>query len=148
MKTILRDYFSALVTHETVLWNTIDREIVARSGLSLGRLEFLRALSRRREARVQDLASDLGITVGAASKLVDRLVADGLVLRSPHPTDRRSSLIRLTADGETSVSASEAAFDAAIAEILPPESRADIENLTASLDALTRAVTSREAVGR
>ena len=50
-------------------------------------------------ARVQELRTELGITVGAASKLVDRLERDGLVVRTAHPHDRRSSLVTLTAPG-------------------------------------------------
>ena len=52
---------------------------------------------------IRDMKTELGITVGAASKLVDRLERDGLATRSAHPDDRRSSLITLTAAGEAAL---------------------------------------------
>jgi DNA-binding MarR family transcriptional regulator len=51
-------------------------------------------------ARVQELRQELRITVGAASKLADRLEKEGLAQRRPHPSDRRSSLIALSPAGE------------------------------------------------
>jgi DNA-binding MarR family transcriptional regulator len=41
----------------------------------------------------------LSITVGGASKTVDRLERHALVVRRPHPSDRRSSVIALTRAG-------------------------------------------------
>jgi DNA-binding MarR family transcriptional regulator len=68
-------------------------------------------------ARIQDIADSLGTTVGAASKLTDRLVADGLVQRQPHPTDRRSSLVQLTSAGATALASGESAFEEAITAV-------------------------------
>jgi len=53
------------------------------------------------DCRVHDIARALSITVGGASKTVDRLERDGLVLRRPHASDRRSSVITLTRTGAT-----------------------------------------------
>lgn len=94
-------FFSELVRLELRLWNRID-ELQAQSGVvSLAQLQALRAVrSHDGAARVQDVAEALQITVGAASKLVDRLERDGLAHRSPNPDDRRSMLVALTRDGE------------------------------------------------
>jgi DNA-binding MarR family transcriptional regulator len=51
------------------------------------------------DCRVHDIVRGLSITVGGASKTVDRLERDGLVARRPHPSDRRSSVIALTRAG-------------------------------------------------
>ncbi len=45
------------------------------------------------------LASEMGLTPGTVSARVDRLVADGLVARSPDPADKRGSLVTLTDRG-------------------------------------------------
>jgi len=96
------DFFDALVRYETELWNVIDARLQADVGLTLARLEALRVLDRRDgTCRVQDIADDLCITVGAASKLVDRLEHQGLARRAANPDDRRSSLIDLTANGRS-----------------------------------------------
>ena len=95
------EFFDTLVRYEIALWNAVDQEL-SRAGLvSLGQLHALRVVDRYDgQARVQELSSDIGITVGAASKLVDRLERDGLAGRSPNPANRRSSLISLTPTGQ------------------------------------------------
>jgi DNA-binding MarR family transcriptional regulator len=45
------------------------------------------------------LADDMGLTPGTVSARVDRLVADGLVVRAPDPADKRGSLVTLTGRG-------------------------------------------------
>jgi DNA-binding MarR family transcriptional regulator len=96
------DFFDALVRYETVLWNDLDLRLQADLGLTLARLQALRVIDRRDGAcRVQDIADDLCITVGAASKLVDRLETDDLAHRAANPGDRRSSLITFSDKGRS-----------------------------------------------
>ncbi len=45
------------------------------------------------------LANEMALTPGTVSARVDRLVADGLVVRSPDPADGRGSLVTLTDRG-------------------------------------------------
>jgi DNA-binding MarR family transcriptional regulator len=61
--------------------------------------------------RVYDIASELGITTGGTSKLVDRIEAAGLCRRLPNPEDRRSSLLELTPEGRRLLTAAGEAFD-------------------------------------
>jgi DNA-binding MarR family transcriptional regulator len=46
-----------------------------------------------------ELAARVGITTGAGTALIDRLEAAGLVQRTPHPTDRRRTVVTLTDRG-------------------------------------------------
>ena len=78
-------------------------------------LRILRELGE--EGRVHDLSRSLAITVGAASKLVDRLERDGLARRRPHPSDRRSSLIALTPAGSAAASEGTGVVDAVLANL-------------------------------
>jgi DNA-binding MarR family transcriptional regulator len=48
---------------------------------------------------VFDIAAALSITVGGASKLIDRVEAAGYCSRKMNPGDRRSSLLELSAEG-------------------------------------------------
>ncbi len=48
----------------------------------------------------KDLAALLGLTPGATSRTVDRLVREGLLKRDAVPDDRRAILIRLSKKGE------------------------------------------------
>jgi DNA-binding MarR family transcriptional regulator len=95
--------FESLVRVETRMWNDLDRELVERHGLSLGRLLALRVLQAAPGSRVHDLARTIDISPGGASKLVDRLVIAGMVDRVTDDSDRRASRLRLTGRGLTVV---------------------------------------------
>lgn len=51
------------------------------------------------ETRMTQLADRMGLTPGAVSTLVDRLVDNGLVERRHEPADRRAVFVRLTEKG-------------------------------------------------
>jgi DNA-binding MarR family transcriptional regulator len=69
------------------------------SGLSLSQLGVLFHLNNRGCSGVTDLGDYLGVTSAAASQLLDRLVAQELILRSEDPNDRRVKQITLTDKG-------------------------------------------------
>ncbi|HEY0815669.1 MAG TPA: MarR family winged helix-turn-helix transcriptional regulator [Pseudonocardia sp.] len=95
----LTSLFTDLVRVETRLWNAVDDRMRAAHGMTLGQYELMQVIQRRTTTRVYDIVSDVAITVGAASKAVDRLEAAGWCVRSANPLDRRSSLIALTPEG-------------------------------------------------
>lgn len=96
------DFLTTLVRYETYLWNDLDVRLRDAGHVALPTLFTLDVVDRYDgRCRVLEIRRDIGITVGAASKLVDRLEADGLVVRTPNPRDRRSSLVLLTPDGHT-----------------------------------------------
>ncbi|MEO3860066.1 MarR family transcriptional regulator [Acrocarpospora sp. B8E8] len=134
MDTPLRAYFDVLVRHETQLWTLVEQQLRQADGaVSLGRLEILRVIGSVDVCRVQDIADRLHITVGATSRLTDRLEADGLVARSPHPADRRSSKIELTASGRRAIEATEPLVDRALTELIGAVGGDGLAALTASL---------------
>jgi DNA-binding MarR family transcriptional regulator len=125
------EFFDVLVRYEITLWNAVNRELGRQDQISLGQLHALRVVgSYGGQARVQDLSSDIGITVGAASKLADRLERDGLASRSPNPANRRSSLIALTAVGQQALASAMDVYSRAVARAVGEE---DVELLTAAL---------------
>lgn len=94
------DFFDTLVRYETSLWNHLEHRLVASGAVTLSTLESLRVIARHDgTARVAELQDELRISVGAASKLADRLERDDLAERRAHPDDRRSSVLALTAFG-------------------------------------------------
>jgi DNA-binding MarR family transcriptional regulator len=128
------ELFDVLVRYEVALWSAVDQELRRRNQLGLGQVHALRMVDRYDGwARVQDLSDDIGITVGAASKLVDRLERDGLVTRSPNPANRRSSLIALTASGQQALASGMDVCSRAVASALGDE---DVELLTVALQRL------------
>ncbi len=73
----------------------------ARDGLTFTRMELLGLLRDEGPAMMKDLAKALGVTARNMTAMVDALEEAGLVVRRPHPTDRRATLIELTAPGAT-----------------------------------------------
>lgn len=127
-------FFDALVRYEVTLWNAIDEELTDAGLVSLGQLHALRIVDRYAgQARVQEISGDIGITVGATSKLVDRLERDGLVARRPNPTNRRSSLIDLTSDGRSALAAGSRVMTTVLDRAVGVE---DVQQLTAILERL------------
>ena len=137
-------FFDTLVRLEIELWNEIDARL-RDDGVTLARYQALHAVHEHDgRARVHEVAQDLGITVGAASKLVDRLEQDGSARRDPNPDDRRSSLIALTPAGVRLHEAATATFAAAAKTALPADLRGDeLDALTRRLDGIRRHLASR-----
>ena len=77
-----------------------DRTL-ALSGISHGRLMILAILDRcpDQPQSATALAEQAGVTKQTVTALLDGLAGDGLVCRGPHPNDRRSVLVALTAAG-------------------------------------------------
>ena len=90
------ELFQDLVRVETRLYNAADARLRAEHDLALGQFEFLTLIEQVPNCRVQDIARDIAITVGATSKAVDRLERAGLCRREANPGDRRSSILVLT----------------------------------------------------
>ena len=69
------------------------------TGLSMSQLGTLFHLHRMGSSGVTDLGDHLGVTSAAASQMLDRLVGQGLILRTEDPLDRRVKQIALTDKG-------------------------------------------------
>lgn len=91
--------FDDLVRFQTMLWNGLDALIRDQVGVGLGAVEVLQIVAATPDCRVQDVATQLVITVGGTSQAVDRLQAKGLCARRPNAMDRRSSLLEVTDSG-------------------------------------------------
>ena len=111
MTAELRELFNDLIRFEIELWNAVDARLKGDLGLPLSHFEPMSVVDRLPRCRVYDIATELGITTGGTSKLVDRIEASGYCRRLPNPDDRRSSLLELTPEGERVLAAAGAAFD-------------------------------------
>ncbi|WP_179855501.1 MarR family winged helix-turn-helix transcriptional regulator [Paractinoplanes atraurantiacus] len=125
-----------LVRLEIVLWDHVDSRLKEAHGLSLASFETLWVLKDREMARVGDLARELRITMGGASKLADRVRATGLIERAVDPADRRATQIALTAEGRAMLAAATATYDAAMAELL--DGVISDDELSVTQDVITR----------
>jgi DNA-binding MarR family transcriptional regulator len=127
---------------------TASRLLVAISARSIGQVDetitipqfrTLVILSNHGQINLATLARLLGVQPSATGRMVDRLVAAGLIDRLPHPTSRRELLAALTKRGRDvvrRVTAHRRAEIAAIVEEMPPQER---HGLVRALEAFTAA---------
>jgi DNA-binding MarR family transcriptional regulator len=101
--------------------------------LTYPRLRLLEALHSGGPAKMTDLAGQLGISARNMTTLVDALEEAHLVIRRPHPGDRRATLIELTPGGiGAAKTALEPGLDA-IAELFDGLSLADQQHYLKAL---------------
>jgi DNA-binding MarR family transcriptional regulator len=75
------------------------QELAACCGVPLSRSVVLKVLDRRGARRMSALAEELGVAQSTATRLVEPLVAEGLVERRRAPDDGRAVEVALTAEG-------------------------------------------------
>jgi DNA-binding MarR family transcriptional regulator len=135
--TDLTTVFDNLVRFQIELWNQVDARLNDDLGIALGQFEGMRAIARDEGRRVYDVAEELVITVGGASKLVDRIQANGFCERLSNPDDRRSSLLKLTPAGERMLARATTAVDDELKLRLGDRmSRAELDHLASTLASL------------
>ena len=91
-----------LVMELTDVSGLLPHALARRTGLSESELHSLRRLIAG-PLGPNDLARTLGVTSAASSGIVDRLEARGHVSRQPHPTDKRRTVVAISASGRTEV---------------------------------------------
>ena len=113
-------WLSDLIRLEIALWNQISTRLHQEQDLSLAFFESLYFIghSPNGRLRVGDLARALRITVGATSKLVDRIEAAGLLRRELDADDRRASRLVLTTTGRHKLADASTTYEAEMATML------------------------------
>jgi len=91
----------ALIDVTTGVLATLDNELRAEHGLSLGEYEVLARVSEAPDhsMRMTDLAGGLRLSPSGITRRIDGLVRAGLVERQQCPSDRRGSNAVLTKEG-------------------------------------------------
>ncbi|MEI6700361.1 MAG: MarR family transcriptional regulator [Actinomycetota bacterium] len=79
----------------------LDVRLEASSGLELAFYEVMVRLRRSPNQRLTmgELASEIALSTGGVTRLVDRLETDGLLYRVHCPSDRRTTYVELSALG-------------------------------------------------
>jgi len=110
--------FSRLVRTQTRLWNAVDARVRVDHGVPLTQLTALQVVAATESCRVRDLVDTLHITVGGASKVVDRLASAGFVTRVVNDRDRRSPVLMSTRSGRVLLEVSAPTIDAVLRDEL------------------------------
>ena len=121
-----------LLMSDLVLDHQRRRDVADAVGLSFSRVRAVRRVARQ-PMSMGELADALGIDRPNATTLVDDLEAQGLVRRTPHPTDRRAKLVEATRRGKGLARRA----DAILGD--PPPALADLDRQ--DLDTLRRILT-------
>lgn len=91
-------FLDQLLLVSAVLHDDQEREL-GKLGLTPRTTHVLWLVHHGGPQRQRDLADAMQVTPRHVTTLVDGLIADGLVERTPHPDDRRAVLVTLTPRG-------------------------------------------------
>jgi DNA-binding MarR family transcriptional regulator len=100
-------------------------------------LRALFVLDDHDDCTLGDLAERVPLSQSATSRMVDRLVSEGLVRRDPVAGDRRQRSLRLTAKGRALTRDLVRRRRSAIGTVARQMTRHDVEQLRAGLQAFT-----------
>jgi len=114
--------------------------------ITLPQFDVMAALARSAEGMTMtELSRQLMVSNGNVTGIIDRLVAEKLVLRQAPVSDRRSFIVRLTPKGASQLSVIAKAHEGWIDEMLVEFGSIEAESIISQLDGLVRRVRAREA---
>lgn len=114
------------------------------SAVSLTQLRALAAADEIGPCSLGTLADALTISVSSTSRLVDRVVAAGLLDRRPSETSRRELTLEVTPRGRRLLRRHEAARRAVFAEVLRGMAVRDVQALLQGLEAVEHRLDSHD----
>src|SRR5262249_32113524 len=114
--------------------------------ITLPQFDVMAALARHESGMtLTERSRHFVVSNGNVTGIIDRLVAEKLVLRQAPANDRRSYIVRLTPKGASQFSAIAKAHEGWIDELLVEIDAAEAESIIQQLDGLVRRVRNREA---
>ena len=144
MATCAPSLFTALIHTELSAWNAVESALSeAGNALTLGRFLVLRTVGDTPACHIQEVAASQGITLGAASRLVDRLHRDGLLHRTPCEHDRRATILTVTEQGLAHLEEACMIVEKEQERLFAPLSTAQREELTRSLTLIAETAKER-----
>jgi len=124
-----------------LLVDGMDRGL-AEQGLTRARAELIWRLHRQGPMTQRALSQVLQCTPRNVTGLVDALEAGGLVVRQPHPTDRRATLVALTAPGERAAAAWQLGYQEVGAILFSELEPEELARFASTLDTLLQRLQS------
>jgi DNA-binding MarR family transcriptional regulator len=135
-----------LLTCTTLIENEVRRRLRDQFDITLPRFDLLAQLDRTPDGMtLGELSQRMMVSNGNITGLVDRLVAQRLIVRRPSPTDRRVQIVSLTSEGRRFFRAMARENADWIGQIFADLSPGDVSALMSAL-AKTKA-SARKALG-
>lgn len=135
--------FPESLLHQRIRWAQLrlDRatdKVLSRIGLSAAKFYILVILGREEDGRLppSKIGARMLMERSNLTAILDRMERDNLVVREPHPSDRRSLLIRLTDHGRAKLDEGSVLYERAIVQLVQGMSAkqiAQVENLLGKL---------------
>jgi DNA-binding MarR family transcriptional regulator len=134
------DAWRAFLRAQAELIRTLDRELEAEQGLPITFFDVLVQLTQAGgRLRMSDLADAVLLSRSGVTRLVDRMVRDGLVRREQCPTDRRALYATLTPKGKRALAKARPVHLRGVAEHFARHlSDEEAKTLTAALGRMVR----------
>ncbi|MGW3290144.1 MarR family winged helix-turn-helix transcriptional regulator [Streptomyces sp. NPDC001002] len=98
MEQVLADLGKVMQDYQSAV-DDYDRETARLLGVNETDLRCLELLLGAGELSPRELSTRLGLTTGSVTAMLDRLEHLGLLNRTPHPVDRRKTVVRVTPEG-------------------------------------------------
>jgi DNA-binding MarR family transcriptional regulator len=118
----------------------LRRRLRAEFGETLPRFDVMAALARKDTGiTMTEVSRLLMVSNGNVTGIIDRLVAEGLVVRTANARDRRATFVRLTHKGLRHFARMAEAHEGWVNSILAGFERAQSDKLIGTLDDLTAA---------
>jgi DNA-binding MarR family transcriptional regulator len=123
MTSSIVDEWRQLLARHARVTEALERELQRRHGLSVTEFEALQRLaeSDAHGCRLQQLVDNVHVSQSALSRLVGRLVEEGLVERRQCSEDRRGVYAALTAAGRERLAEAEPTQRAVLEQTLSPK---------------------------
>lgn len=110
------------------------------NNLSISMVNMLFHASRHQRVTINELARQLGVSMPAASQMVNRMVEQGWVKREESPLDRRERIISLTENGSDLVARAKKARHAWITELMAGFSEAEKQQVLPGLELMNKKI--------
>lgn len=115
-----------------------EQTVVKDSGLSPTQMHAIEIVGHHPQLRMKEMAAKMGITTGTLTVMVDRLEQLGMMTRQPHPADRRSYVIALTALGQRHFCAHHTLHELLTTELTADLAEAEVLELRRILDTIVQ----------
>lgn len=97
-ESVLADLGEAVQAYQAAV-DDYDRETARLLGVNETDLRCLELLLAAEELSPRQLSVRLGLTTSSVTAMLDRLEKAGLLARTPHPVDRRKTVVKVTPEG-------------------------------------------------
>jgi DNA-binding MarR family transcriptional regulator len=145
---LLNDFLGSTQVFAASVNDVIEERLLREVGppqLTFSQFKLLKLVAHTDAQTIGDVAAFLRVSNAAASKAVDKLVRQGLLVRKEAQRDRRAIQLSLTASSRQVLAAYNTAKDRKLARVFRQYSAEDLQRTAELLDRLTSGIVDHTA---